>query len=113
MRRGQIYLCEFPNPVGSEPGWDRPVVIIQDDFFNSSGIATTIVVTLTSSLKYQKLPGCLLLKKEETGLDRDSVANATQLSIVNKVQLKGHIGEVPDDLLFKLEECVKVVLGMS
>ena len=112
MKRGEIFLCDFGNPKGSEPGWYRPVLIVQDDMFNNSGLATTIVLAFTSNLKYQHLPGCLLLRKEETGLDKDSIVNATQLSIVNKIQLIRQIGNVPDELMINVEDCLKLVLGM-
>ena len=36
MIRGDIWLADFGIPFGSEPGFQRPVLIIQDDNFNKS-----------------------------------------------------------------------------
>ena len=33
-RRSEIWLADLGDPVGSEPGYQRPVLIIQDDSFN-------------------------------------------------------------------------------
>jgi mRNA interferase MazF len=113
MNRGEIYLCDFGDPIGSGPGYIRPVVIVQDDKFNNSGIATTVTLSVTSNPKYKAHPGCLLLLKSETGLDRDSVVNATLITAVDKSQLTHRIGTVPDELMVKIEDCMKLVLGME
>ncbi|WP_309476516.1 type II toxin-antitoxin system PemK/MazF family toxin [Scytonema millei] len=48
MYRGEIWWADLPNPVGSEPGYRRPVLIIQDDTFTQSLLRTVIVVIITS-----------------------------------------------------------------
>lgn len=113
MKRGEIFWCDFGEPLGSGPGYIRPVVIVQDDRFNHSGLATTVALSMTSNLKYRAHPGCLLIKKIESGLDRDSVVNATQISVVDKTQLMDRIGHIPDDLMARIEDCMKLVLGMA
>lgn len=47
MLRGEIWWANLPRPVGSEPGFRHPVLIIQADDFNSSRIRTILVVVLT------------------------------------------------------------------
>jgi mRNA interferase MazF len=113
MKRGEIYLCDFGDPVGSGAGFIRPVVIVQDDRFNNSGISTTVTLSMTSNQRYKAHPGCLLLLKGETGLDRDSVVNATLITAVDKSQMIDLIGKVPEDLMVKIEECMRIVLGME
>lgn len=36
MIRGDIWWVDFGEPLGSEPGWRRPAVIVQDNDFNNS-----------------------------------------------------------------------------
>jgi len=50
MYRGEIWWANLPDPVGSEPGCLRPVLVVQDDTFTQSRISTVIVVTITSSI---------------------------------------------------------------
>ena len=113
MKRGEIFLCDFGDPIGSDPGYVRPVVIVQDDRFNKSGIATTVALAMTSQVKYKSHPGCYFIAKEESGLDKDGVINATQMACVDKSQLISVIGSIPDELMIYVENCMKVVLGLE
>ena len=78
MYRGEIWWANLPDPVGSEPGYRRPVLIIQDDVFTQSLISTVIVVIITSNTQLAEVPGNVLLSQEVTGLSGDSVANVSQ-----------------------------------
>ncbi len=40
IRRGEIWWAALPDPVGSGPGFRRPVVVVQSDAFNRSRIGT-------------------------------------------------------------------------
>jgi len=54
MIRGEIWWADFGVPFGSEPGFNRPVLIIQTDSVNQSKINTTIVIPLLR-IYYSKL----------------------------------------------------------
>jgi len=86
VRRGQVWWVDLPaEPRGSEPGFRRPVVVVQDDFFNRSALSTIVVVAVTRNLDLAALPGNVLLPRRESGLRRDSVANVTALLAVDRV----------------------------
>jgi mRNA interferase MazF len=38
MRRGEIWWASLPEPAGSQPGFRRPVLIVQSNDFNQSRI---------------------------------------------------------------------------
>ena len=78
IRRGEIWWADLPEPTGSEPGYRRPVMVVQSDDFNRSRIATTVVVAVTSNLNLVQMPGNVLLPKKATGLAKDSVANVSK-----------------------------------
>ncbi len=71
MYRGEIWWAQLPDPIGSEPGYRRPVLIIQDDTFTQSRIRTVIVVIITSNIELANAPGNVFLPREATGLPRD------------------------------------------
>ncbi len=75
MECGEVWWASLPDPVASEPGYPRPVIIVQSNAFNRSRISTAIVVVLTSNLSLSSAPGNVLLRKKATGLAKDSVAN--------------------------------------
>lgn len=85
IRRGEVWWVELTDePRGSEPGFRRPVVIVQDDYFNRSRLSTIIVIAVTRNLALANLPGNVLLSRAEAGLKHDSVANVTQLVTVDR-----------------------------
>ena len=83
MRRGDIWWAELPSPLGSEAGHTRPVLVVQDDFLNSSRIGTTVIVPLTSIMRYAHLQRHVLLPRKDTLLDEDSLAVKSQIMTVN------------------------------
>ena len=74
MIRGDIWWVDFGEPLGSEPGWRRPAVIVQSDEFNKSDMNTTVVIPLTTNLRLAEFPGNVLLSKQDSKLSKDSVA---------------------------------------
>lgn len=81
MYRGEIWWASLPDPTGSEPGYRRPILIVQDDTFNQSRIQTVIAIAITSNLRLAEAPGHVFLPRGVTGLPQDSVANVSQVVI--------------------------------
>jgi mRNA interferase MazF len=63
IQRGDIWWATLPEPVGSEPGYRRPVLIAQSDEFNQSRIATVIALSITSNIRLAQAPGNVLLPR--------------------------------------------------
>jgi mRNA interferase MazF len=112
MQRGEIWWANLPPPCGSKPGYRRPVLVLQQDDFNRSRIATVIVVALTSNLHLQGAPGNVLLRQRDSGLPKDSVANVSQLVTLNKSDLTGRIATLPAARLKQVENGIRLVLGL-
>jgi mRNA interferase MazF len=110
MHRGEIWWAELPDPVGSEPGYRRPVVVVQDDTFNQSRINTVIVVIITSNLQLASAPGNLLLPRDSSRLSQDSVVNVSQIFTVDKRFLTERIGSLPVTLQQELDEGLRTIL---
>ena len=110
MYRGEIWWASLPDPIGSEPGYRRPVLIVQDDTFTQSRINTVIVVIITSNIQLAEAPGNTLLQSNATGLPKDSVANVSQVFTVDKKFLVERIGMLPDYLQEKVDEGLRTVL---
>ena len=94
IQRGEIWWADLSDPVGSEPGFRRPVLVVQGESFNQSRIATAICVPLTSNLKWAEAPGNVALKAKVTGLPKDSVANVSQIVAVDRAMLTERTGKV-------------------
>lgn len=112
VSRGEIWWADLPEPVASEPGYRRPILIVQSDTFNQSRIATLLAVALSSNLKLAQAPGNVLLSRKATGLAKDSVANVSQVITVDKRFLTEQIGVLPAYLLGQVEDGLRLVLDL-
>jgi mRNA interferase MazF len=106
-----VCWADLPAPVGSAPGYRRPVVAIQGDAFNRSGLSTLVCVTLTRNLARARLPGNVLLAARRTGLQRDSVANVTQIMTLDRSQLGDPVGHLSRGEIDLILAGIDIVLG--
>jgi mRNA interferase MazF len=111
-RRGEIWWAALGQPQGSEPGYRRPVVILQIDVFNESPIRTVVVATITSNVRLAQAPGNVLCGRRESGLAKQSVVNVSQVATIDKKRLLEKVGVLPARLLAEIEEGVRLVLGL-
>jgi mRNA interferase MazF len=94
IAQGDIWWAALPEPVGSGPGFDHPVVIVQGDTFNRSLLATVVVIPLTTNTRLAAMPGNVLVASRNTGLPKDSVANVTQIIAIDRSLLTERIGRI-------------------
>jgi mRNA interferase MazF len=113
MVRGEIWWAELAYPKGSKPAKRRPVLIIQSDSFNRSGINTIICAVITSNTELASLPGNLLLEKSVSGLDKTSAVNFSQITTLDKTDLTEQVAMLPKSALEKVNTCLKLVLEIS
>ena len=94
IRQGQVYWLDFGPVSGSSPADRHPCVVVQNDIFNRSAIATTVVCLITSNVGRAKAPGNVLLKKGEANLRKESVVNISQILTVDKTDLEDYSGKL-------------------
>jgi mRNA interferase MazF len=111
--QGEVWWAEIPAPSGSEPGFRRPVVIVQGDAFNRSRVRTVVCVALTGNLRWADAPGNVLLTAGEAQLPRDSVANVTQIVTLDRASLIEQAGTLPHSSLAQILAGIDIVLGRS
>jgi len=92
--QGDIYWVDLGVPRGSEPGFQNPYVVIQNDAVNVSRIRTVIVCLITSNLQRAKAPGNVLLEKDEANLSVPSVVNVSQIYTIDRDMLGEKIGKL-------------------
>jgi mRNA interferase MazF len=112
VERGQIWWADLDEPRGSEPGFRRPLLIVQDDAFNRSRIRTVVAVVLTSNLRLLEAPGNVLLPAKVSGLSKDSVANVSQVITLDRDVLKEPAGRIRGQMLKDVENGLRLVLGL-
>ena len=113
IQRGQIWWVELGEPRGSEPGFRHPVLIIQRDEVNQSRIETVVVCVLTSNKALARAPGNTLLRTRQTGLRKDSVANASQILTLNRSDLEELAGVVSSTAMDPVDEGLRWFLRLD
>ncbi len=112
MERGEIWWAELPAPTASEPGFRRPVAIVQSNAFNRSRIRTVIAVVFTSNLRLAEAPGNVLVPASDSGLPKDSVANVSQVITVDRNSLTEKCGRLPAHLMRSIDDGLSLVLSL-
>lgn len=113
ISQGDVCWAALDEPVGSAPGFRRPVIVVQGDSFNASRIATAVVVPLTSNLRLAAAPGNVLLSADRTGLPKDSVANVSQIVTIDRDVLSDRAGRLRAGDLGLVLRGIDIVLGRS
>ena len=112
MKRGEVWWADLPEPVGSEPGFRRPVLIVQADDFNRSRIRTVLAAAITTNPAIAAAPGNLPLPRRSAGLDRASVVNVAQVLTIDKRFLIERAGRLSGAQIRQVEEGLRLVLAL-
>ena len=113
MTRGEIWWADFGQPFGSEPGFLRPVLVVQNDSFNQSTIQTVAVAPLTTNLALENAPGNVYLDATDSGLPKPSVINVSLITALDRRRLTTPVRRLPDWLVHEVEQGLKLVLALS
>ena len=112
VQRREVWWAELEEPRGSEPGFRRPVLIVQADAFNRSRLRTVLGLVLSSNPRLLNAPGNVLLPAKSTGLPKDSVANVTQIVTLDEDYLSERTGRIPSRLMAHVDAGLKLVLDL-
>lgn len=112
IQRGEVWWANLDEPSGSEPGFRRPVLVVQNDAFNRSRIATVIAVALTSNLRLVDAPGNVLLPARASGLKKDSVANVSQVVTLDRDSLVKRAGRIDAAAMRDVDQGLRLALSL-
>jgi len=112
VQRGEIWWAELPEPRRSDPGYRRPVMVIQADAFNRSAIQTVVVAVISSNMRLGAAPGNVLLPADASGLPRDSIINVSQVLTVDRSFLSEHVSSLPSRLQASVDAGLRLVLEL-
>lgn len=92
MQRGEIYLIDFSNQIGSEQAGLRPAIIVQNEVGNNNS-PTTIVCPLTSQNK-KNMATHVELTPNDCGILKTSIVLCEQIRVIDKSRIKRKIGNI-------------------
>jgi mRNA interferase MazF len=112
VQRGEVWWGALPAPTGSGPCYRRPVIVVQADRFNRSGIRTVVVAAVTSNAALAAAPGNVLVGRRESGLEKASVVNVSQLLTVDRRLLVERIRSLSARTMDRIDDGLRQVLDL-
>ena len=112
IERREVWWADLEEPRGSEPGFRRPVIIVQANSFNRSRLRTILAIVLSSNLRLLDAPGNVLLPLKVTGLPKDSAAVVTQVITLDQDYLSERVGKIPPRLMAQVDAGLKLALDL-
>lgn len=115
MRRGDIVSVALDPGRGPEAAKTRPAVVVSNDAANATatrlgrGVITVVPVTSNVTRVY---PFQVLLPARQTGLPRDSKAQAEQIRSVAVERIDGRLGQLPAELIAELDQALRIHLSL-
>ncbi|MEN8114827.1 MAG: type II toxin-antitoxin system PemK/MazF family toxin [Actinomycetota bacterium] len=115
MLRGEIRFVDFDPASSGESAKTRPAVVVSNDGANTTaarlgrGIVTVVPVTSNVDRVY---PFQVLLPADETGLLRDSKAQAEQVRSVSVERVREQVGSVPPAVMLDVDEALRLHLAL-
>lgn len=113
-RRGDIILVDLEPVRGYEERKVRPCIIVQNDIANKFSPVTNII-PVTDAKHVRKWYPCLIyLKKDEFGLDKDSVAQCNQIRTIDtEDRIIKSIGHISERKMKDIDQALKIQLALE
>jgi mRNA interferase MazF len=113
VQRGEVWWTRFGDAGGAAPAFTRPAVVVQSDAFNRSAIETVMVATMTSNLDRARASGNVVVTAKQSGLDKDSVVNVSQVMTVDRSDLLEHAGNLSAAVMARVDEGLRLALDLG
>ena len=109
--RGEIWLVDFGDPVGSEQAGGRPAVIVSADRLNRSRAGVVIVIPCTT--RHRGLPSHIELDPQTSGLSDVTYAKCEDIKSISELRLIAKLGSANEEALFDISRVLTFLLGFG
>jgi mRNA interferase MazF len=105
VRRGDVYLCDFGNPIGHEQGFRRPALIVSHDEMARHGLPVVLPITRTK----RGYPTHIEL---EDVLPVTSYVQCEQIRVISTQRLIRPVGMVGSLTMMRIEQILQRILAL-
>lgn len=109
-RKGEVWLCEFGDPLGREQAGRRPAVVVSANPLNDSPAGVVIVVPTTTT--YRNLPSHVEIEPGLSGLDDTSYAKCEDVRSISEQRLVRRLGAIGHDTEFQIAHTLRFLLDL-
>lgn len=108
--RGDVYDVDLGQPIGHEPAFRRPAVVVSVDILNNGPGGLVVVVPVTST--FYGLRSHVEVEPGRSGLDHTSYARCDQLRAVSTERITAHRGVLQPDRMSAIDRALRFVLDL-
>jgi mRNA interferase MazF len=108
--RGEIHYVDLGQPIGHEPAFRRPAVVVSVDILNNGPGGLVVVVPITTA--NYGLRSHVELEPAGSGLDRTSYARCDQLHVVSVERLSSRQGIIGPEPIRAIDQALRFVLDL-
>lgn len=108
--RGEVYSVDLGRPVGHEPAFRRPAVVVSVDIINNGPGGCVIVVPITT--KGYGLRSHINVAPGTSGLHHASFARCDQMRVISVERLETRHGILGADTMSKIDQALRFVLDL-
>lgn len=108
--RGEVYDVDLGQPIGHEPAFRRPAIVVSVDIINNGPGGLVVVVPVTSAA--YGLRSHVEVESGRSGLEHTSYARCDQLRVVSTARLSSGRGMVAGDQLRAIDQALRFVLDL-
>ena len=105
MNRGDLILCDFGDPVGHEPAFHRPALVISATAFNRHGAPIVAPITRTKR-------GYPTHVELEGALPVTSYVQCELIRVVSELRIIRYLGHVDDAVLLKIAPILRRIMSL-
>ncbi|MHB1510948.1 MAG: type II toxin-antitoxin system PemK/MazF family toxin [Acidimicrobiales bacterium] len=108
--RGETYQVDLGRPVGHEPAFLRPAVVVSSDIVNNGPGELVMVVPVTST--NYGLRSHVEIATDGSGLEHVSFARCDHIRVVSTVRIRHRLGNVAPDEQRTIERALRFILDL-
>ena len=112
IKRGQIYIADLDNVIGSEQGWTRPDLILQNNKGNKYSPTTIVACITTKTNNKAHLPTHSFVPVT-LGLETKSIVMLEQIRVIDKSRIHTYVGKVSPRYMSIIDKKIVISLGMD
>ena len=108
--RGEVYDVDLGQPIGHEPAFRRPAVLVSVDLLNNGPGGLVVVVPVTTAA--YGLRSHVEVEPGRSGLGHTSYARCDQLRVISTDRLSSRRGMVAPEQLRAIDQALRFVLDL-
>lgn len=113
IKQFEIWLADLNPRIGIEPGKSRPVLIVQTNLLNKNAHLSTIICPITTNVILEAAILRVHLQKDTANLIEDCDVLIDQIRVVDNKRLVKKLGKLPENLIPKVKENIKIMLDLD